>query len=250
MSLMLGLLAGLLAERFDVPVVRMPQRRPAPAPLRGVPVVAELPNALALRAADRVVDQPMGNFGLEMRALAQRIASSGNPPKVIAVTSAALQEGKTTVALALARAATQLGRRVVIVDGDLQAPATAAMAGLDAPQTGLLETLRGTATLNAALVKDTLSGALILSPAQRFPDPGRVWASSEIARLMAHLRQNCDLVIVDASPLASNATSSILGLADAVLVVARWNGSPRPDLDIALATLRTQNRTTGVVLTS
>ena len=250
-SLLLGLLAGLLAERFDMPVARV-RPRPAVVPLRGVPVVAELPNALALRAADRVVDQPMGHFGLEMRALAQRIAVSGNgyPPKVIAVTSAGPQEGKTTVALALARAASQLGQRVVIVDGNLQAPATAHMAGLGTPQAGLLEVLRGTVPLNTALTRDSHSNAFVLSPAQRFPDPGRVWASPEMARLIAHLRQNCDLVIVDAGPLSSGAAPSILGFADVVLLVARWNGAPRPDLDYALGTLKRQNRSTGVVLTS
>ena len=249
MSLMLGLLAGLLAERFDVPVVRV-QQRPTVVPLRGVPVVAELPNALALRAADRVVDQPMGQFGLEMRALAQRIAASTYPPKVIAVTSAEPHEGKTTVALALARTAAQLGQRVVVIDGNLQAPAMAPMAGLGAPQAGLLEALRGTIPLNNAFARDARSGAYILSPAQRFPNSARVWASPEMSRLLAHLRQNCDLVIVDAGPLSSNASPAILGFADAVLLVARWNGAPSRSLDTALETLQRQNRATGVVLTS
>jgi Mrp family chromosome partitioning ATPase len=253
-SLLLGLLAGLLAERFDVPVVvaRVPQRRPAVVPLRGVPVMAELPNALALRAADRVVDQPLGHFGLQMRALAQQIGASGHgiPPKVIAVTSAAPQEGKTTVALALARAAAQLGQRVVVIDGALQAPAIAMMAGLGAPQAGLLEALRGTVPLSGALARDTRSGAFILSPAQRFADPRRVWASPEMAGLMAHLRQYADLVIVDAGPLSTAAAPIITALADAVLVAARWNGAPSPGLDFALATLKSQNRPTGVVLTS
>ncbi len=251
-SLLLGLLAGLLAERFDMPVAARVSQRPAVAPLRGVPVVAELPNALALRAADRVIDQPMGFFGLEMRALAQNIAASGHgyPPKVIAVTSAGPQEGKTTVALALARAATQLGRRVVVIDGDLQTPAATLMAGLGAPQSGLLETLRGSVPLSGALARDTRSGAFLLSPAQRFPNPGRVWASPEMSRLLAHLRQNCDLVIVDAGPLSSGAAPAIMGFADAVLLVARWNGAPRRDLDFALESLKRQNLSTGVVLTS
>jgi uncharacterized protein involved in exopolysaccharide biosynthesis len=250
-SLLLGLLAALLAERFGMPIARV-QKRPAVVPLRGVPVVAELPNALALRAADRVVDQPMGHFGLEMRALAQTIASSGYgyPPKVIAVTSVAPQEGKTTVALALARAAAQLGRRVVVIDGDLQSPAATFMAGLGAPQAGLLETLRGAVPLSGALARDTRSSAFLLSPAQRFPNPGRVWASPEMARLLAHLRRNCDLVILDAGPLSSGAAPAILGFTDVVLLVARWNGAPRQDLDFALETLKRQNLSTGVVLTS
>ena len=252
LSLLLGLLAGLLAERFDVPVVvRVPQR-PAAVPLRGVPVVAELPNALALRAADRVVDQPMGHFGAEMRALVQRIGASGHgyPPKIIAVTSAEPLEGKTTVALALARAATQLGQRVVVIDGNLQAPAMAMMAGLGAPQSGLLETLRGAVPLSGALARDTHSSAFILSPAQRFADPRRVWASPEMAGLLAHLRQYADLVIVDTGPLSTAAAPTIVALANAVLLVARWNGAPSVGLTTALETLKAQNRSTGVVLTS
>jgi uncharacterized protein involved in exopolysaccharide biosynthesis/Mrp family chromosome partitioning ATPase len=252
-SLLLGLLAGLLAERFAVPVVareRQRVQRPTVVPYRGIPVVAELPNALALRAADRVVDQPMGPFGVEMRALVQRIGASGYPPKIIAVTSVEPLEGKTTVALALARAAAQLGQRVVVVDGNLQAPAIAMMAGLGAPQAGLLETLRGAIPLSGALAHDTRSSAFILSPAQRFADPRRVWASPEMAGLLAHLRQYADLVIVDAGPLSTAAAPTIIALANAVLVVTRWNGTPSPGLTLALETLKLQNRSTGVVLTS
>jgi hypothetical protein len=55
---------------------------------------------------------------------------------------------------------------------------------------------------------------------------------------------------VDSGPLSSNAAPAILALADTVLLVARWNGSPRPGLDAALGFLKRQNRATGVVLTS
>jgi polysaccharide biosynthesis transport protein len=239
-SLLLGLLAALLAERMNLPVARMRARAPRAAdPLHGIRVVAQMPNALAMYAADRVADQPMSPYGLEMRALAARIAQAGygTAPKVIAVTSAEPQEGKTTIAVALARAASQNGQRVVVIDGNLLAPAAGRLAGLGAPQAGLLEALRGSVPLANALARDTRSAAFVLSPSERYPDPRRVWTSAEMGRLVGHLRQNCDLVIVDSPPIFAAEMPAVIGLADAVLVVARWNGAPRPPLSQALQAL-------------
>lgn len=232
-ALLLGLLAALIAERMELPVERVQRVRQVRAvdPLRGIRVVAQLPNGLAMHMADRVADQPMGPYALEMRALALRA------PKVVAITSAEPQEGKSTVAVALARAASQLGKRVVIIDGNLSSPRAAWVSGTGTPQAGLLEALRGTAPLSSTLAKDARSGAFILSPAQRTPDPRRVWSSPEMAKLIAHLRQNCDLVVLDSSNLSAPEMPSVLSLSDAALVVARWNGAARPALSNALAQL-------------
>ncbi len=249
-SLMLGLLAALLAERMNVPVERVRQR---PDPLRGVQVMAELPNALSARSADWVVDQPMSAFGRQARGLAQRIAYPAQSfrPKVIAVASAEPHEGKTAVALALARAASQLGQRVVLVDGNLLSPMVGWTARLGAAPAGLLEAAGGTAPLSRALQKDPRSNAYVLAPRGPFAYPPGVWASPQMAHLFAHLRQCCDLVIVDGVAMSAPEAPMIVASADAIMLVARWSAEPRPALEQTLDVLAAMHAPpVGLVLTS
>ncbi|MGB8366043.1 MAG: GumC family protein [Rhizomicrobium sp.] len=257
-GVLLGFLAILIAERMGGQAeggARESAPRVVPQdPLRGVPVLAQISGAFALGAVDFVVDQPNSPFAQAIRSLAQRIAASRQAaaPKIIAVTSLDPRDGQTTVAVSLARAASQLGCRVLLVDGNLQAPAIGTVTRLPVVQAGMMEVLRGTARLSQALLKDPRSNTLVLSVAQRHGDPRAVWASSAMQRLMAHLRQVSDLVIVDAAPMANaHEFPFVARLSDALIVVTARNGTPRGTLGAALDYLDAiQAPPVGIVLTN
>jgi len=218
-GLLLGLLMALLAERSGAGV---PARRfvnGAIERLRGIPVLAEIPGAVSARAADQIVDWPAAPFAQGVGALARRIAGG---PKVVAITASALSEGHSEIAAALARTAALMGQRVVIVDGNLRAPAIARAFGLALSPSGLMEVLGAKAPLSRALQRDTRSGAFVLSPAWRPRDPAQVLASPQMAGLISHLRRTCDLVLIDMPPvLAAGDARFLANLADAVVVVVR-----------------------------
>jgi succinoglycan biosynthesis transport protein ExoP len=237
-GMLLGFLAALLAERRAVSgnagrmqsAVAMPQD-----PLRGVPVLARFSGMLSSRSADFIADQPNSPFARAMRTLAQRVVGSRYTvaPKIIAVTSVNPRDGQTAVAVNLARAASQFGLRVLLVDGNLQAPAIGSATRLPVPGAGMVEVLSGTARLSQSLVKDPRSNVLILSVVRRYADPRAIWASPAMQRLMAHLRQVSDLVIVDAAPMANaHELPWVARLSDALIVVAA--GAPRAALTAAL----------------
>lgn len=255
-GLLLGFLAILLAERLGAPVERAVPERAPPAPvsrdpLRGVPVLAQISGVFVARAADYAADQPASPFAQAMRTLAQRIMRSP-APKIVTVTSIYPQDGQTAVTINLARAAAQLGLRVLLVEGNLQAPTLGAAARLAAPQAGLLELLSGKARLSQALMRDPRSNALVLPVAQRYADSRGVWASSAMQRLMTHLRQVSDLVIVEAAPMSgAQELPFVARLSDALILVSAWSGTPQGDLGAALDHLEAiQAPPVGIVLTS
>ncbi|HEY1630056.1 MAG TPA: exopolysaccharide transport family protein [Rhizomicrobium sp.] len=231
-GLLLGLLLALLAERFGGAPATRPVRNPALDRLRAVPVLGELQGASA-RAADDVIERPGAPFSRGIAAVAQRLA---NGPKVVAVTDAPV------VTAALARAASAMGSRVVVIDGNLTMPSAARSLNLTLGRTGLMEVLGGKAPLSAALQRDPRSQALVLSPAWRAQDPVQVLASRQMGELIAHLRRSCDLVLIDAP--ASEARM-LAHLADAVALVVPENGTTP---EAVMATVDSLGAPVGLIL--
>jgi capsular exopolysaccharide synthesis family protein len=234
-----------------------PERRAAAAPVprtRPVPVVAEFAlSQLAYPAADRVIGDPASPFALEAAQLERRCASirSPNGAPIIALTSAEPGEGKTTLAIALARSAALRGQKAVIVDGNLREPSVAWTMAAPAPPSGLINALQGTAPLSQAFARDPLSSVLVLASSARPLHPAQIFASQPMKALMTHLQKSCDLVILDTTPvLTAEETLPAIALADAVLLVARAENGPRDTVTQAIGRLQTQRAPlAGIVLT-
>ena len=234
-SLLLGMLVALLAERFGPAL----QTGHETEHFRGLPVLAQIPGAShRADAADQITDWPTSPFTQAIEQLAARIAYPNRGfARVIAFTSAEHGEGKTAVAAAIARVAARKGLRTMIVDGDLARPAMSQTMGSTA-QRDMLDVLAGAAPLSRAVAKDARSNALVLASARRARDPAQMLASRSMAQLMAHLRQTCDLVIVDTPPLlAASDAQFVFPFVDAVMMVVRWDGATRPSIDSAIGAL-------------
>ena len=249
-GLLLGLLAALMAERFVVPrqTVRrfVPQRPVIPVP--NAPVLARVPHAAAARAADNVIDWPQSEFSQAIAGIMHRIANpeTGARPRVVSVTSAVPEAGKTNIAVALARIAARAGWRVVLVDGDLAGATLPHAVGYARVTGGILDTLSGKALLSRSFVKDPRSNALMLCCAQPMQNSSAIVGSPVMAQLLNHLRQSADLVIVDSPPaLGSNDAQSLARLSDAVLMVVRPQSTSQQNVSAALQKLGGR---TGIVL--
>ncbi len=242
-GLLLGLLAALIAERFGFALpaaagagrdvrdfraapayaaapVQPRQHRPQSGPL---PILARIPDAASIRAADYVIDWPHSDFAQGINRVMQAISAPprGARPRVIAVTSPAAEEGKTSVALGIARNAARAGWRTVLVDGDLSRAPSARTLGYRAAPCGMIEALRGQAPLSRCFLKDPRSPLLLLSNFTAIPSSYAALASQAMARLFAHLRGSAELIVIDATPLAAlNESHALVRLADAVVLVA------------------------------
>jgi Mrp family chromosome partitioning ATPase len=135
----------------------------------------------------------------------------------------------------LARVAASQGRRVILVDANLAAPAIAPLAGCRGVGAGLVEVLTGRVPLSRALLRDVRSGALLLSPSQPRGDALRVLKSAQLQKMIAHLRGVSDLLLIHAGPtLASGGLPFLARQVDAVMLVARADVVPRPAVAAAV----------------
>lgn len=239
-GLVLGALLAVLRDLLDVTV----RTSTTAEELAGVPtlaVVDEDPDAVARAESVRRL-----RTGLAfLRAADDRPAGA----EVVVVTSALGGEGKSTIALDLARVFAEGGERVLLVEADLRRPTLAAGLRLE-PGPGLSEVLAGRVAAVSAL-RPSGSERLDVLPAGGLPpNPAELLGSARMRDLLAHLRADHDRVVVDTPPLLPVTDGAVVaGLADGVLLVVRWGRTRRDEVHEAVATLgQVHARLLGTVL--
>ena len=152
--------------------------------------------------------------------------------RVLVVTSANPSEGKTTISMNLARALAAVGRRVLLIDGDLHSPRLHQMLGLPR-NSGLADLLASPASLdpdriNAALQPSAARGLLLLSAGNAGPEASNLLYSPRLKELFQFSRKNFDIVLVDSPPMLQIPDARVMGqAADAVLIVVRAGKTTR-----------------------
>jgi len=180
----------------------------------------------ASKEAVEVVTQsrPKSQMAESYRALRTSLllTSVGAPPRVILVTSALPQEGKTTTSINLAIVLAQKGTRVLLVDADLRRPSIHKILGMG-PRIGLSNVLTGNATLEQAVVRSAILPNLYLLPAGTPPpNPAELLASSNMKDVIAQLREQYDHILIDTPPTLSVTDAVVTSTrADRVVLVIR-----------------------------
>jgi Mrp family chromosome partitioning ATPase len=163
-------------------------------------------------------------------------AGVGFASEVLMVSSALAGEGKTTVSLGLALTVAQdyPERRVILVEADAQRPALANDFGVEA-NPGLIDCVLGDVPMELAFRASFLDNLHLMPVGGPGRGPGRALRSSRMAALIDTLRQNYDLVVLDAPALLVNSDSVMLSdLADGTIIVVRTGVTPAPTLSKAL----------------
>lgn len=258
LGLLLSLGAGVgaiaLAETLDAGLATAEdvERRLETAYLGGIPFFASVADETDIPPIDYVVAKPLSSFAESFRALRTSIGHSklGQPVKVVAITSSLPGEGKTTTSVALARVAATQGSRVIVVDCDLRRRSVNRLLG-EEPKMGLLEVLSGEIPLEKALVVDKQSGAHVLPLAHHAYTPKDVFGTAAMDRLIAGLRANYDLVILDTAPVLPVADTRVLApKADVLVFLARWRRTPQHAIEAGLRLFHgTGTHVAGVCLT-
>jgi capsular exopolysaccharide synthesis family protein len=228
-GLMLGLGAGVIAEILDQSVKSADELESKV----GFPAIASIPtiNKRMMRQmppaernpAGYLIGRPMSAFTEALRVLRTVIVYSklDFSVKVVAVTSALPDEGKTTVSMCLARVAAMSGQRVVVVDCDLRKQSINDIVEIDT-EIGILQVLSGEAPWRSAIVQDPVSDAHIMPVATSGFTPRDVFGTDAMARLVQDLRAAYDLVILDCAPILAVAETRVLVKhADTTVMVAR-----------------------------
>lgn len=150
----------------------------------------------------------------------------GNPPQAVVLTSPNLGDGKTTVVCNLSIAMAEIGRKVLLIDGDLRRPRLHKVFGAT-NSWGLSDVLWAESPLDtmplAQLVQNTeVSGLSLLTGGSCGVTPTNLFYSARMSGLLARLRREFDMIMIDAPPMIHLADARVLGrLADGVILVVR-----------------------------
>jgi succinoglycan biosynthesis transport protein ExoP len=196
--------------------------------------------------------RPQSQMAESYRALRTSLllTSLGAPPKVILITSALPQEGKTTTSLNTAIVLAQKGSRVLLIDADMRRPSVHKALGMG-PRTGLSNVLTGNAQLHNAIVRSTLIPTLyILTAGTPPPNPAELLASANMRDVLNELREQYDHIVIDTPPTLSVTDAVIVSTsADSVVLVIRSGQTTRQALRRARDLLvRVNARIAGVLL--
>lgn len=168
--------------------------------------------------------RPQSQMAESYRALRTSLLLSnlGAPPKVIMVTSALPQEGKTTTSINCAVVLAQKGVRVLLIDADLRRPSIHKTLGLG-PRSGLSNVLTGSATLEQAITRAPILPNLSVLPAGTPPpNPAELLASPNMRDVLVELREQYDHIVIDTPPTLSVTDAVVLSpRADAIVLVIR-----------------------------
>lgn len=207
----------------------------------------------AIRAA---VIVPDGVFSESLRTARYSIDIRRRDPnpRIVLMTSALPNEGKTLLAANLAYQMASQGVRTLLIDADVRRNSLSQQLGIDrAP--GLLDAIAQGHPFEGYLLRDASTGLVVLpagggglsapqlSPVQALDAPG---FGQRLARLKAYF----DTIIIDAAPLLPVVDSRILaGHADQIVLVTTWGKTPRQLLRRSIHLLGTNGgKLTGAII--
>jgi capsular exopolysaccharide synthesis family protein len=219
----------------------------APPALREIPA-----EEVVIRPDSRLVflTEPSSAAADRLRLLRMRLREFKDLAKLqkLVITSPLPQDGKSTIALNLATALAEGGKRsVVLVEGDLHHPSLADRLGLK-PRLGLADCIqRGLDPLPAIQRLQPLNFCL-LQAGQAQSNPTELLQSGQLAGIFDSLTSHFDWVLVDTPPVVPLTDAlSFSRQADANLLVVRAGQTPRKAIEDAVERLG-QKHIVGIVL--
>ena len=177
------------------------------------------------------------NFSVDSIRASLLFNQSKEAIKVVMVTSARGQEGRTTLASQLAVSLARSGRNTVIVDADMRNPQQHYVFGTGGER-GFCDALRGESIDHC--IESTAVENLTILPAGRYDQRSTQALASEAAKkVFDDLRGRFDFVIIDVGPALTSADALLLGQqVDTAMISVRRDVSQIPKVYDACDRLR------------
>lgn len=247
-GLFLALAFAFARDRFD-DSVRTPEDvgRKLGLPMLGnVPVLAN-----GVGPSDALAD-PRSNFSEAYYALRTSIelASASGLPNTVLITSSRQSEGKTTSAYAIARDFARVGKKVLLIDGDLRKPSLHRHVGR-ANNNGFVSLLARQAQPQDVIQKTDIAGMDFISCGPLPPNPAELLGGATLAELLESLAAQYQFVMIDGPPILGLADApTIASHVDATIFVIEANGAHHGAAKVALRRLAAARaRLIGAILT-
>jgi capsular exopolysaccharide synthesis family protein len=177
----------------------------------GIRVVGTLPRLShrhVVREGDPIVATLMESIDSVRTTLMHD--STSKERRVVLVSSAGPQEGRTTVASQLAASLARAGRRTLLIDGDVRHPALHGLFDLPL-EDGLCEVLRAQVDIADTIRPTAAEGLWVLTAGYCDIDAMQALANEQLQPIFEKLRAEYDFVIIDGAPVLGLPDSLILG---------------------------------------
>jgi capsular exopolysaccharide synthesis family protein len=135
----------------------------------------------------------------------------------ITITSTRENEGKSFIAMELARAFADLGKKTLLVDCDIRNSVFAKKLGISDRTPGLSDFLVGNAALKDILCATRIPNLSVILSGSYAPNPAELLNSARFCNLCEALNEKLDFVIYDTPPLTA--------VTDAVIVAQNTDGA-------------------------
>lgn len=214
LGLGLGVLAAFVIEALDE-TLSTPDDVEAKL---GLPVLGTVPlldkeETPASALAD--IRSPFSESYYSLRTALQFTTPHGAPTTLL-VTSSRPAEGKSTTAYAIALNLARVGKRVLLVDGDLRNPSMHRVVGVNNDR-GMSNFLSGDGDLPSLALETPNRNLSFLPCGPLPPNPAELWGSDQLGRALREATELYDHLVIDGPP--------VLGLADAPLLASAVEGT-------------------------
>ncbi|MCM0593362.1 MAG: polysaccharide biosynthesis tyrosine autokinase [Gloeotrichia echinulata DEX184] len=225
LGILLGAGTALILEAMDNSLKTIEEVKR----LLGYPLLGTIPLTEKVKGADgdALVELPVLNnpyssqsAAFEMLQANLGFTISDKALRVIVISSSIPGEGKSFVAANLAVAVAQIGRRVLLLDGDMRRPRQHKIWE-QSNLVGLSNILVSQAELQTT-TKEALMTLDLVTSGTIPPNPAALLDSQRMAEVIREASKEYDFVIIDAPPLTAVADALMLGkLVDGLLLVVR-----------------------------
>lgn len=213
-GLLLGVLLALAFEYLD-DTLKVPDDVEKKL---GLAVLGIIPKLKAPLTPERALEDPRSAFAESYRSVrtALQFSTDAGVPRCLLVTSATPAEGKSTTALTLAKNFAQLGKRVLIIDGDLRNPSLHRALKKD-NTSGLSNYLSGAAKATEVIFATGTAHLMFMPTGPLPPNPAELLMGPKMLSLLTIASEKFDQVIIDGPP--------VMGLADAPILANMATGT-------------------------
>ncbi len=177
------------------------------------------------------------------------LSKSDRRPRVIVVTSATPNEGKTTLVSQLGRAFAEAGSKTLMIEADLRKPDLSRLFAVDL-EGGLSPFLAGHVSPSPKIHQTSVSNLHLIAAGPTPPNPVALLNSEKLTSFLQLASAEYQFVIIDTPPLLAVADARVLGTqVDGVVLVVRAGQTPKHLIRRAWAMLETSGaQVLGMVL--
>ncbi|WP_417690086.1 GumC family protein [Roseibium sp.] len=215
--------------------------------------IPEIPRRQRQDAIRYIANNPLSEISEAIRNIRTSVMLSNieHPPQVITITSALPGEGKTTLSIALAQNITNMGKKVLLIEGDIRRRIFQHYIDLSSTK-GLASVLDGKSSIQDAVMKTDLINCDILSGQDVDLERSDPFTSKGFDTLIMEARKLYDFIIIDTPPvLIIPDARIIMQYTDAAIFVVAWGRTSKPQVEEALNIFETSGqRINGLVLNS